>query len=150
MKNFFKKPLNIVSFLLAVLGLVGIVVMLVVPHGRTYTTTAEVAGEEVEARLVLKDGKIYTGTKIDGEWKEASMGEYEVSKGKLSYKVPATGLSVELGKINTFRFVPTDAEEDIKYTCKMTVVFFTIACVMLVVGAAGMVYGSVSSKKKKK
>ena len=150
MKNFFKKPLNLVSFLLAVLGLVGIIVMLVVPHGKTYTETVKVGDKEVYARMEFKDGKIYSSTKADDEWTEpVSMGEYSISKGKLSYKVPATGLSVEIGKVNAFRFVPLDSE-DVKYTCKMTVVFFVVACAMTVVGAAGLVYGTLSSKKKKK
>ena len=37
MKKFFSKPFNLVSCLLAVLGLIGIIVMLVVPHGGKYT-----------------------------------------------------------------------------------------------------------------
>ena len=148
MKNFIKKPLNLVSLLLAVLGLVGIIVMLVVPHGKTYTATVTVGDNEVHARMELKDGKVYASTKADDEWsEEVAMGEYSISKGKISYKLGA--ISTELGEINAFRFIPGDSD-DVKYTCKMTVVFFVIACAMAVVGAAGIVYGTLSSKKKKK
>ena len=148
MKKFFKKPLNLVSFVLAVLGLIGIAVMLIVPHGKTYTATMTVGDNEVHARMVLKDGKIYASTKADDKWTdEVAMGEYSISKGKISYKLGA--ISTELGEINAFRFIPGDSE-DVKYTCKMTVVFFVVACAMLVVGATGMAYGTLSSKKKKK
>jgi len=147
MKNFVKKPLNLVSLILAVLGVVGILVMLIVPHGKTYTATVKVGNTETYARMELKDGEIYTSTKVDDEWtKGVSMGDFDVEKGNLVHKTSVT--STKLGKINAFRFVPAGTD-DVKYTCKLTIVFFVIACVMTVVGGAGIVYGAVSSKKKK-
>lgn len=149
MKKFFSKKLNLVSVVLAVLGLVGILVMLIVPHGTKYTRTTTELEKEVTSVYEFKDGKIYSSLKVDGEYtyEDEVIGEYVIDGGKLSYKVPATGLSVELGKINAFRYQPNDAD-DVKYTCTLTVVFFVIACVMTVVGVVGVLYGAVINNKK--
>ena len=148
MKKFISKPRNLVSLILAVLGLVGILVMLIVPHGAKYTNTTTLNDEKIVSCIELKDGKLYSSTKADGEWTdEIAIGEYSISKGKLSYKLG--GVSVEVGKINAFRIKIADAEDNTA-TCKMTVVFFAIACVMTVVGATGLVLGATSKSKKKK
>lgn len=149
MKKFFSKPFNIVSTLLTVLGLIGIIVMLVVPHGGKYTRKHEVGDKKAVSVITLKDGKIYTHEKVDGKWlteDEVLLGEYKIDGRKISYKAGA--LSYEFGKINSFKYI-SDAGEN-AYTCKMTVTFFAIACVMLVSGALGLVYGVASSKTKAK
>ena len=148
MKNFFKKPLNLVSFLMAVLGLVGVIVMLVVPHGGKYTRKYEVADKKAVSVVKLSDGKIYTREKIDGKWLTEDyvlLGEYDIDSKKISYKVGAA--SVEFGKINSFKYVSHIGENE--YTCKMTVAFFAIACVMLIAGSLGLVYAGATSKAKK-
>ena len=147
MKKFFKKPLNVFSFALVVLGLIGVIVMLVVPHGAKYSRTYKDEDGKVVSVYELKGGKIYNSVKLGDEWvtEDVLLGEYEVKGGKLSYKVGDIG--VELGKINAFRFIPKGESEN--YTCKMTVVFFVIACVMVVAGSSGMIYGIVTNKKPK-
>ena len=159
MKKFFNKRLNLLSVILAVLGVVGVLVLFIVPHGAKYTRTYTETEKEFTAIYELKDGKIYSSTKFDGEYltEDVLLGEYEIKGGKISYKVPLTGLSIEFGEINAFRYQPK-ATEDVKYTCTLTVVFFVIACAMIVVGLAGTVYGlrktntkttkKTSSKKK--
>ena len=149
MKNFFKKPFNIVSLLMAVLGLVGIIVMLVVPHGGKYTRKYEVTDKKAVSVVKLSDGKIYTREKIDGKWLTEDyvlVGEYDIDSKKISYKVGAA--SVEFGKINPFKYVSHIGDNE--YTCKATVVFFAIACVMLIAGSLGLVYAGATSKAKPK
>ena len=149
MKKFFNKKQNIFFTVLAVLGLIGILVMLVVPHGGKYTRTYELAEKKCTESYELKDGKIYSSSMVDGKYltEDVLMGEYVISGGKISYKVPLTGLSIELGEINAFR-VKSIVDEDIKYTCSLTVVFFVIACVMTLAGAGGMICGMKTSNKK--
>ena len=149
MTKFFNKPFNIVSTLLTVLGLIGIIVMLVVPHGGKYTRKYEVGDKKAVSVVTLKDGKIYSHEKVDGKWvteDEVLLGEYEIDGRKISYK--AGVVSIEFGKINSFKYISHVGEN--AYTCKMTVTFFAIACVMLVSGALGLVYGVASSKTKTK
>ncbi len=146
MKKFFKKPLNVVSFALAVLGLIGIIVMLVVPHGRTYTSKTTENDKTSISYVTLKGGKLYSSLKVDGEYvyEDKEFGEYSIDKGKLSYK--AGLVSIEVGEINSFKLSVVD--DDATMTCNMTVVFFVIACVMAVFGLAGTIYGFVAPKKK--
>lgn len=147
MKKFFSKPFNLVSCLLAVLGLIGIIVMLVVPHGGKYTRGYEVGDKKAVSVVKLSDGKIYSREKIDGEWVTDDyvlVGEYDIDSKKISYKVGAA--SVEFGKINSFKYVSHIGENE--YTCKLTVAFFAIACVMLVAGSLGLVYAGATSKAK--
>ena len=149
MKKFLNKKTNILSLVLAVLGLVGILVMLIVPHGAKYTRTYTELEKEFTETYELKDGKIYSSLESDGKYitEDVLLGEYVIDGGKISYKVPLTGLSVELGEINAFRYQPKLSDE-VKYTCSLTVVFFVVACVMTVAGACGVVYGLMSSNKK--
>ena len=148
MKKFFNKPFNLVSLLMTILGLVGIVVMLVVPHGGKYTRKYEVGDKKAVSVVKLSDGKIYTREKVDGEWVTDDyvlLGEYDIDSKKISYKLGA--VSVEFGKINSFKYVSHVGENE--YTCTMTVVFFAIACIMLVAGSLGLVYAGATSKAKK-
>ena len=147
MKNFFKKPFNLVSFLMAVLGLVGVIVMLVVPHGGKYTRKYEVADKKGVSVVKLSDGKIYTREKIDGKWLTEDyvlVGKYDIDSKNISYKV-GDAVSIPYGKINSFKYVSGELE----YTCNATVVFFAIACFMLVAGSLGLVYAGATSKVKK-
>lgn len=149
MKNFFKKPFNIVSFLMAILGLVGIVVMLAVPHGGKYTRKDEVGDKKAVSVMKLSDGKIYSREKIDGKWLTDDyvlVGEYDIDSKKISYKV-GNAASIPYGKINSFKYISNIGE--LEYTCKTTVVFFAIACFMLVAGSLGLVYAGATSKAKK-
>lgn len=148
MKKFFSKKLNIFSVILAVLGLVGILVMLIVPNGGKYERKYTESNKDITQIYELKEGKIYSSTIIDGRYtvEDLLLGEYTINGGKISYKVPLTGVSVEFGEINAFRYQKGDEA----YTCKLTVIFFAIACVMTLAGGAGIVYGMVSSKKKSK
>ena len=149
MKKFFRKPFNIVSILLTVLGLIGIIVMIVVPHGGRYTRKYEIGDKKAVSVVTLKGGKIYSHEKIDGKWateEAVLLGEYEIDGRKISYKVGA--VSVEFGKINSFKYISNVGEN--AYTCKMTIAFFAIACVMFVSGTLGLVYGVASSKTKSK
>ena len=148
MKRFFSKKLNIVSMILAVLGLVGVLVMLIVPHGAKYERKYTELEKEITQVYEIKDGKIYSSTMIDGKYtvEDLLLGEYTINGGKISYKVPLTGVSVEFGEINAFRYKAGDVE----YTCVLTNIFFAVACVMTLVGGVGIVYGAVSTKKKTK
>ena len=150
MKKFFNKKSNVLSVILAVLGLVGILVLLVVPHGGKYTRTYTETEKKFTAIIELKDGKIYSSTKLDGEYvtEDVLLGEYLIQGGKISYKVPLTGLSVEFGEINAFRYKP-NGTDDIQYTCTMTWVFFVVACAMMAVGVAGVACGLKAGNKKK-
>ncbi len=149
MKKFFKKPLNVVSLILAVLGLVGMIVILCVPHGGTYKYTKKEDGKTYTSVVKFKKDGLYTNTAIDGEWaadEDVKIGDYTISKGKLSYKVGA--VSTEVGKINAFKITAKGTDE--VYKCTASITFFVIACVMLALGAAGMVYGAVAKPKKKR
>lgn len=151
MKKFFKKPLNIVSLVLAVLGLVGMIVILCVPHGGTYTYTKKEDGKKYKAIVQLKDGNLYSNYAIDGEWasdENEKVGKYRITDGNLSYSVTGTAY-VDYAKINAFKITITGSDE-MTYTCTASVTFFIIACVMLAVGASGMIYGAVAKPKKKK
>ena len=148
MKKFFSKPFNLVSCLLAVLGLVGIIVMLVVPHGGKYTRSYEVGDKKAVSVVKLSDGKIYTREKVDGKWVTDDyvlVGEYDIGSKKISYKVGA--VSVEFGKINSFKYISNVGDNE--YVCKLTVAFFAIACIMLISGSLGLVYAGATSKAKK-
>lgn len=150
MKKFFKKPLNIVSLVLAVLGLVGMIVILCVPHGGTYTYTKKEDGKKYKALVQLKDGNLYSNYAVDGEWasdENEKVGKYRITDGNLSYSVTGTAY-VDYAKINAFKITINGADES--YTCTASVVFFIVACVMLAVGASGMIYGAVAKPKKKK
>ncbi len=149
MKKFFNKKQNVFYTILAVLGLVGILVMLVVPHGAKYTRTYKETEKKYTATYELKDGKIYSSTAVDGEYltEDVLLGEYVISGGKISYKVPLTGLAVELGEINAFRYQPKGLD-DVKYTCSLTIVFFVVACAMTLIGLVGIVGGAVTGNKK--
>ncbi len=143
MKNFFKKPLNIVSVVLAVLGIVGMIVILCVPHGKTYTMKDEVAGKEVTYKYVFKGDEVYMSVKTDGEWESDEtpiMTNVEYKGGK------AYIANVEAFKINAFRITAEGMDEPM--TCAASIAFFIIAGVMTLVGVAGVAYGALSKKKK--
>ena len=148
MKNNAKKTLKFVSLALAVLGIIGIIMMLVIPHGGTYSAKVKEGEKEITTIYKLKDGKIYNSLKTDDKYtyEDVELGEYVINDGKISYK--AGLVSIELGEINSFKIVTKIGEKEL--TCKMTQIFFVIACVMTVLGVAGTVYSVVSSKKKKK
>ena len=150
MKRFFNSKKNVFFTILAVLGLVGILVLLVVPHGGKYTRTYTETEKKFSASYELKDGKVYSSSMVDGEYltEDVLLGEYVISGGKISYKVPLTGLSVELGKINAFRFQPNLNEEG-TYTCALSIAFFAVACVMTILGVAGIACGIKQKKKKR-
>ena len=145
MKKFFKKPFNIVSLALAVLGLVGMIVILCVPHGGTYKSTDEVNGTKVTYYYEFKGNDMYMNIKTDGKF------EYEGEGKKIAENVEFKGgkaylAGVELFKINAFRIAPELADETM--TCTASVVFFIIAGAMFLVGAAGTVYALAFKKKK--
>lgn len=151
MKKFFKKPLNVLSLVLAVLGLIGIVVMLVVPHGATYTRTVkDDDGKKATYTYTIKNDKIYQTTVIDGTTvlDNQELGTVVVNKGKLSYKVGA--ISTEVGNINAFKLEVKGLTGTTTYTCTLTVVFFVIACAMTLVGVVGLILGAVAKPKKKR
>ena len=145
MKNFFKKPFNIVSLALAVLGLVGMIVILCVPHGGTYKTTEEVNGTKVTYYYQFKGNDLYMNIKTDGKLSYEGDGQKVASdvefKGGKAYLK-----GVELFKINAFRIAPESGEDTM--TCTASVVFFVVAGVMFLVGVAGTVYGVAKKKKK--
>lgn len=143
MKKFFKKPFNIVSLVLAVLGLVGMIVILCVPHGGTYKKTEEVDGSKVTGYYMLKGDEVYVNLKTEGKF------EYEGDGQKILSGVEYKGgkayvLGVEAFEVNAFRIVVADET----LTCTASVVFFIIAGVMFLVGAAGTVYALAFKKKK--
>lgn len=153
MKKFFKKPLNVLSLVLAVLGLIGIVVMLVVPHGAVYTRTVkDDDGKKSTFTYTIKNNKIYQTSVVDGTTilDNQELGSVEVKDGKLYYKVSALGVETktEVGKINSFKL--TSKVSDETYTCKLTVVFFAVACAMTLLGVVGLVCGAVKKPKKKR
>lgn len=151
MKKFFKKPLNVLSLVLAVLGLIGIVVMLVVPHGATYTRTVkDEDGKKATYTYTIKSNKIYQTSVIDGTTvlDNVELGTVEVKSGKLAYKVGA--ISTEVGNINAFKLEVKGVSTTYTYKCNLTIVFFVIACVMTALGVVGLVYGAVGKPKKKK
>ena len=141
MKNFFKKPFNIVSLALAVLGLVGMIVILCVPHGGTYKKTEEVDGKKVTAYVMLKGDEVYMNSKIDGElqFKEDQKiaSDVEYKGGKAYYA------NIEVFEANAFR-ITLDGET---MTCAASIAFFIIAGVMFLAGAAGTVFAVVRKKK---
>lgn len=139
MKKFFKKPLNIVSLVLAVLGLVGMIVILCVPHGGKYSYKGEIGGVEYKQTVTFKGDKLYFSDDDEG------LGtSYEIKDGKL-----VVG-GIEYSKINAFKFDIKIGTQTATYKCTMSYVFFIVACVMLAVGASGMIYGAVAKPKKKK
>lgn len=151
MKKFFKKPLNLVSFVLMVVGVVVMVALLVIPHGKTYTySKKDDDGKKSVMSITLKGDKLYSSWEYDGEMKyeDQEVGEYVVNKGMLSYKIGA--LSYEVGKINAFKITAKDGDTQNAYTCKLNVTIMVVACAMTVVGLAGSVYGALTLKKKKK
>lgn len=153
MKKFFKKPLNVLSLVLAVLGLIGIVVMLVVPHGAAYTrTVTDDNGKKSTYTYTIKSNKLYATSVVDGKTviDNQELGTIEVSKGSLYYKVSALGVETktEVGKINAFEIKANLTDET--YKCTLTMVFFVIACVMTALGVVGLVYGAVAKPKKKR
>ncbi len=151
MKKFFKKPLNLVSFVLMVVGVVAMVALLVIPHGQTYTYThTDDNGKKTVMSITLKGDKLYSSLEYDGETKyeDKEIGEYIVNKGTLSYKI--LGVSTEIGKINAFKITSKDSDNKEAYTCKLNVTIMVVACAMAVVGLAGTIYGSLTLKKKKK
>lgn len=151
MKKFFKKPLNLVSFVLMVVGVVAMVALLVIPHGQTYTYThTDDNGKKSVMSITLKGDKLYSSLEYDGETKyeDEEIGEYIVNKGTLSYKI--LGVSTEIGKINAFKITSKDSDNKEAYTCKLNVTIMVVACAMAVVGLAGTIYGSLTLKKKKK
>lgn len=137
MKKFFKKPLNIVSVALAVLGIVGILVMLIVPHGVKYTYKGQIGGAEYKQTIKFKGDKMY----VLGDDSEGM--NYEIKDGKLIV------MGVEYNKINAFKFDVKMGSQTMTYKCTMTYVFFVVACAMAVAGIAGTVYGTLRLKKKK-
>lgn len=142
MKNFFKKPFNIISFALALLGLVGMIVILCVPHGGVYKATEEMDGTKVVSYVKFEGNEVYSRTKIgdkfDGDYEK--VGEVEFKNGK------AYLLGRELFEVNAFRIKSDFIDETM--TCAASVAFFIIAGVMFLVGTAGTVY-SLAFKKKK-
>lgn len=146
MKKFFKKPFNIVSLVLAVLGLIGMIVILCIPHGGTYKMTDEVDGTKVTYYYIFKGDDLYMNIKTEGKF------EYEGDGQKVFDKVEFKGgkayvLNREMFKINAFRLEIEDVEKT--FTCTASIVFFIVAGVMFIAGAAGLTKALVFKKKKK-
>lgn len=144
MKKFFKKPLNIVSVALAVLGLVGILVMLIVPHGGKYVYKETKGDIEYSVTYKFKGDKVKV-TMAAGKLEESAELSYKIKDGKISITDFGEG-----AKINAFKITSGSGEDKTVAKCTMTYVFFVIACAMTVAGAAGIVYGALTLKKKKK
>lgn len=150
MKKFFKKPLNIASVALMVVGIVVMVALLIIPHGGTYThkSEGEVLGVKYEYTQVLKlkGDKVYSSVKSESESlseKEMELGTYKIDSGELVMNGVKTGMS-----INAFKITSKNSDES--FTCKLNVTIMIVACAMAVVGLAGTVYGALTLKKKKK
>lgn len=152
MKKFFKKPLNLVSFVLMLVGVVAIVTLLIIPHGQTYTYThTDDNGKKSVATVTLEGDKMKTKLEYDGnELSSPVDATYKVEKGKLYTVATAFGSEVKtpVGEINAFKYTPTGSDE--AFTCKLNVTIMVVACAMAVVGLAGTIYGSLTLKKKKK
>lgn len=143
MKKFFKKPFNIVSVALAVLGLIGMIVILCVPHGGTYKSTEEINGAKITTYVKFEGNEMYARMKTDGKFD----GDYE-KVGKVEFKNgKAYMANIEIFEINAFRIAADTSDEPM--TCAASVVFFIIAGVMFLVGAAGTTYALIGKKKKK-
>lgn len=132
------------SVALTVLGIVGILVMLIVPHGGKYVCKTTQNDEKVSITFKLKGDKLYQSMKMGSETKESpEPSTYEIKDGKIYVDGDDTGY-----KINAFKLVVGEGEDAMVFKCTMTYVFFVVACVMAVAGIAGTVYGALRLKKE--
>ena len=106
-KKFLRKPLFITSVILSSVFLIATIVMLCIPHGRTYFYSYEVDGIEYEYEITL--GKKYNvrheffdvGVAYDVGDSTKDEYEYEVYNGELSLLDSSTTERQKLGKISS-------------------------------------------------
>ncbi|MBQ4542166.1 MAG: hypothetical protein IJA23_04890 [Clostridia bacterium] len=103
-----KKPLIIVALSLMGACLLGWIVMLCIPHGKTYVYKYEVGTVQYTYKIELGDKFVETHTVADDSGKETNLKtakdkeyEYEVSNGKLFLLDGFTDEKVEIGEINS-------------------------------------------------
>lgn len=126
-KKFCKKPLIIIALSIMGVCLIGWMVMLFIPHGKTYVYKYEVGTVQYTYKIELSDKFVEKHTFIDETGKEYSMTtakdkeiEYDISNGKLYLLDGVTDYKEEIGKINSRKLtlnynIEKDKDEAVLY-----------------------------------
>lgn len=110
-KKFLRKPLFVLSIVLSLIFLFATIVMVCIPHGRTYYCSYEIDDIEYEYEITL--GKTFKvrheffdgGVAYDvGDFSKEEY-EYDVYNGKLSLLDSSTSAKQELGKITSTKII---------------------------------------------
>ena len=110
-KKFLRKPLFVLSIVLSFIFLVATIVMVCIPHGKTYYCSYEIDDIEYEYEITL--GKTFKvrheffdgGVAYDvGDFSKEEY-EYDVYNGKLSLLDSSTSAKQELGKISSTKII---------------------------------------------
>ena len=107
-KNFCKKPLIIIALSMMGVCLLGMIIMLCIPKGKTYVYKYEIGVVQYTYKIELGDKFVEKHTVIDENGKESVLKtstnkeyEYEVSNGKLYLLDGVTEEKIEIGEINS-------------------------------------------------
>ena len=165
-KKFLRKPLFVLSIVLSLIFLFATIVMVCIPHGRTYYCSYEIDDIEYEYEITL--GKTFKvrheffdgGVAYDvGDFSKEEY-EYDVYNGKLSLLDSSTSAKQELGKITSTKIILNygvdNESETTVLVCKvndvLTKTFASLFClsVVLLIVAISIKSKDFVDKKNKK
>ncbi len=107
-KKFCKKPLIIIALSMMGVCLLGMIIMMCIPKGKTYVYKYEIGTVQYTYKIELGDKYVLTHTFIDNNGIESNVNktenkelDYELSNGKLYLLDGVTDEKVEIGEINS-------------------------------------------------
>lgn len=151
LNNFLKKPLLIISAVLAAVGLVVVITLNCISvcagtYKGTSTTTLPIVGEVTATTSYKFKGDKVVATQTINDKTTSREASYKVKDGELYVD------EIKVAKINAFKIVPL-AQSDVKLVNKGAVAFNVIGIVVLVLGVLGVAgsvtYTLLDGKKKK-
>lgn len=149
MKKFFKKPLNIISLALTVIGIAVMIIMLAIPYGGKYKRTWKSGGSDyvktIEFIKLVGNDMVEDELLRNGERLFGRSYFYQVEDGVLTYIGEHSG-----AKVNSFKIVYGTGEDQVVFKNNKNIAIFIAGCAVAVVGLAGIVYGALTVNKPKK
>lgn len=150
--NFCKIPLVVISSLIMSIGLLIIIVLACVPHGKTYIYSETIMGQYVEMNVTFLDdeelqiGLVTDGSKGDGS--EKSLFNYQIEEGILYTADPkSTSFQVDMvGQINSYQIIidastlgltqgsEEETSENLVLECKTNVTLKRVSIALIVLG----------------
>ena len=133
--NWCKKIIPIIGASLLGIGLIIIIALAIIPHGRTYTYNTDVMGQSYKAEIIFEDDDELIIEQTIGSKITAIEYKCRINEGKLFTYDKSTSEWIYEGKINAYEFIWSNGENlELVMECKASYAFRTLSIILMVVG----------------